>query len=95
MNYVIDLSREARLALKRMRAFDKRPVEAAIKGLAIDPRPKKSILLTRQYKGLGIRRYTVGKWRIIYKIDEIDKIVFIREVRLKTGPETYDNLDTN
>lgn len=95
MNYVIDISRDARQSLKRMRAFDKRPVEAAIKELATDPRPPKSILLTRQYKGMGIRRYTVGKWRIIYKIDEIDKVVFIREVRLKTGPETYHNLDTS
>jgi mRNA-degrading endonuclease RelE of RelBE toxin-antitoxin system len=44
---------------------------------------------------MGIRRLSVADWRIIYEVDEIDKIVLIRYVRLKTGPETYDNLATN
>ena len=78
-----------------MRVFDRRPVEAAIARLATNPRPRRSIELTGQYEGLGLRRLSVRKWRVIYEIDEIDKIVFNREVKLKTGPETYDNLDIN
>ena len=95
MSYTIDLSREAKRNLKGMRAFDRRPVEAALGRLARNPYPKKSIELGEEYEGMGIRRFTVRKWRIIYEVDEIDKIVFIKHVKLKIGPETYHNININ
>ncbi len=75
-----------------MKAYHRRPVQRAINKLATNPRPKKSEELGRKYKGRGIRRLPVGDWRIIYKIYEIDKLVFIKDVRFKTGPETYDDI---
>lgn len=95
VSYTIELSRQAKQDLKAMRAFDRRPVEAALARLASNPYPKRSEELTGEYEGMGIRRLPVKKWRIIYEIDEIYKIVFIKHVKLKKGPETYDNIDTN
>jgi mRNA-degrading endonuclease RelE of RelBE toxin-antitoxin system len=76
-----------------MKAYYKRPVQAAIKELAINPRPKKAELLKRKYK--GVYRLSVLGWRIIYRIDDYEKVVLIEDVKLKTGPETYENLDIN
>lgn len=58
-----------------MRVFDRRPVEAALGSLARNPYPPKSIELGEEYEGMGIRRFTVNKYRIIYEADEIDQIV--------------------
>ncbi len=95
MSYSIDLRPVARYNIKKMKAYHKRPIQAALKKLATNPRPKKAEELTRKYEGMGVYRLPVGDWRIIYQIDDYEKVVLIEDVRLKTGPETYHNLDIN
>lgn len=95
MSYLIDYAPKARRTLSKIKAYHKRPIQAAINKLATNPRPKRSIELTGQYQGMGLRRLSVKKWRVIYEIDDIDRIVLIKEIRPKIGPETYHNLDTN
>jgi mRNA-degrading endonuclease RelE of RelBE toxin-antitoxin system len=41
----------------------------------------------------GCYRIRLQKWRIIYRVDEGDGVVVLLRVRLKTGPETYRDLE--
>lgn len=95
MSYLIDYTPRAKRSLAKIKAYHKRPIQAAIAKLATNPRPRRSIELTGQYQGVGLRRLSVKKWRVIYEIDDIDKIVLIEDVRLKTGPETYHDIDAD
>lgn len=62
-----------------------------IESLASEPYPAKSVQLREPYSRLY--RIPLDKWRVIYEIDEIEKIVYIRYVKVKTGPETYEGLE--
>ncbi len=53
-------------------------VRAKIKALAIDPRPERSKKLRGSQKGWRIR---VGDYRVLYQIDDAQKIVHIGAVR--------------
>ena len=38
-------------------------------------------------------RLRLDGWRIVYRVDDENQVVRILRVRLKTGPETYENLE--
>ncbi len=61
-----------------------------IKGLGNNPHPPGS----KELKDLpGRYRVHLDGWRIIYLLNEEDKIVTILDIMRKTGPETYEGLD--
>jgi mRNA-degrading endonuclease RelE of RelBE toxin-antitoxin system len=41
----------------------------------------------------GFYRLRLDGWRIIYRVDDDNQAVRILRVRLKTGPEVYENLE--
>jgi len=41
----------------------------------------------------GFYRLRLDGWRIIYRVDDENRVIRILRVRLKTGPETYENLE--
>lgn len=68
-------------ASKEFEALPKAIIErmrAKIKALAIDPRPEGSKKLRGSQKGWRIR---VGDYRVLYQIDDAQKIVHIGAVR--------------
>jgi mRNA interferase RelE/StbE len=60
-----------------------------IQSLAQEPRPAGSKELQDQP---GLYRIRLDRWRIIYQIDDENQIVTLLRIRLKTGPETYEDL---
>jgi mRNA-degrading endonuclease RelE of RelBE toxin-antitoxin system len=75
-----------------LRSYDKRPITAALQQLEYNPYPPKTTELGPPYEGLGYYRIWVGKWRIIYSVDDNAYEVFVLRILKKTGPETYHNL---
>lgn len=69
----------------RFRALD------IINSLANDPYPPRSKQLrdplTRYH------RIPLEKWRILYEVREAIQEIAIHRVKLKTGPETYEDLE--
>lgn len=58
--------------------------------LAEQPRPRGA----KELRGLPNRyRLWLNGWRIIYRVDEPDKVVLVLRVRHKEGPETYEGLE--
>ncbi len=53
--------------------------------------PPEAIELERELGGLF--KIKLDRWRIIYTFNEDAGIVFIIGIRLKTGTETYEDLD--
>jgi len=62
-----------------------------IKAFADDPRPTG----TKELRGNpGIYRLRLEQWRIIYRVDDDGELVSLIRVPRKTGPETYENLES-
>jgi mRNA-degrading endonuclease RelE of RelBE toxin-antitoxin system len=59
--------------------------------LAEDPTPPRA----RELRGLPKRyRLPLLQWRLIYRVDEAAQTVLILTVRLKAGPETYQDIES-
>ncbi len=71
--YTIVVTRQARRAIDRLPTAIFGRVQAAIDALANDPRPHGSIML---HEALGWR-IRVGPYRIIYEIDDVERVVTI------------------
>ena len=41
----------------------------------------------------GFYRLRLDGWRIVYRVDDENQVVRVLRVQLKTGPETYENLE--
>jgi mRNA interferase RelE/StbE len=65
-------------------------VRRAIESLAVQPRPAGAKELRERP---GRYRLRLDRWRLIYRIDEADGVVLILRVRVKTGPETYLDIE--
>lgn len=60
-----------------------------IEGLERNPRPAAA----KELRDLpNYYRLWLDGWRIIYVVDDAIQVVWVVAVRLKTGPETYENL---
>jgi mRNA interferase RelE/StbE len=90
VSYRVRLSNEAKHALASMPGRYRQRARRTIEGLAGQPRPAGAKELRDRP---GIYRLHLNGWRIIYQIDEDAGIVWIIGIRMKTGPETYANLD--
>lgn len=90
MNYRLKYTQEARRSLRSLPGQYRQRAKRIIEGLARRPRPAG----VRELRDPpGVYRLYLNGWRIIHQIDEDAAIVRIVGVRLKTGPETYENLD--
>jgi mRNA interferase RelE/StbE len=82
----IELRRKAQHALDRLPKSDFEAVIEAVKGLADTPRPKG----VEKIKRAGLWRIRQGDYRIVYSIDDKQKIVII--LRIGHRREIYRSL---
>ena len=84
MNYRIVMDPPALKALKRLDPPARRRIEAAINGLADNPRPRGCKKLT----GIEAWRIRVGDWRIVYSI--ADDVLIVLVVRIGHRRDVYE-----
>ena len=76
MNYELEVLRRAQRALARLPQRDYERVRDAIRALADEPRPPGC----RQLTGREGWRIRVGRYRVIYEIDDTVRIVTVLDV---------------
>ncbi|MBI2876186.1 MAG: type II toxin-antitoxin system RelE/ParE family toxin [Candidatus Tectomicrobia bacterium] len=91
MNYRIKYTDEAKRALHTLPGRYRQRARRIIEGLAIDPRPATAKELRDRP---GRFRVRLNGWRIIYRVDDEEQVVTILAIRIKKGPETYHNLES-
>lgn len=79
-------SRRVQRELDAIPQADYRRVFAAIQALAVDPRPSGSVQLDT-----NIYRIRVGRFRVIYHVDERARVVSVGGVR-RRSEDTYRNI---
>jgi mRNA interferase RelE/StbE len=83
--YRVDLlDRRTRRQLDRVREPDFGRISKAILGLEDDPRPPRC----RKLRGVQGWRIRVGTWRVIYHINDRERVVTIVEIR-RRREDTY------
>jgi mRNA interferase RelE/StbE len=92
MSYRIDYSDEARRNLRSVPGNYRQRLRRIIELLADNPRPPQAKELRHNRNGY---RISLGPWRLIYRVSDEEQPVFIAAVRLKRGPETYDDVPWN
>jgi len=90
VRYQIDYTDEARRALRRLPGNYRQRIKRLIESLMTDPRPRQAKELREMPDRYRIR---VDDWRIIYWIQDETVMILILDVRFKTGPETYAELE--
>lgn len=73
MNYTLVIERRAQKALARIEQRDRGRIADAIRGLALDPRPRGVKKLT----GRDAYRLRVGEYRILYEIEDDQLVVLV------------------
>jgi mRNA-degrading endonuclease RelE of RelBE toxin-antitoxin system len=91
VSYRIRYTEEAKDALKEVPGNYRQRLRREIEALAYEPRPPHA----QPLRGDTPHRYKIrlDRWRLIYRVLEDEETIRILRIRLKTGPETYDNLD--
>ncbi|MBV7334645.1 type II toxin-antitoxin system RelE/ParE family toxin [Chloroflexi bacterium TSY] len=89
MRYQLEWPKHIRRLLRSLPTRLRREIVEVIQDLCEDPRPVDSEPLFRELTGLY--RIRVDGWRVIYSIDEEDKVVKIETVRPR-DENTYLNL---
>jgi mRNA interferase RelE/StbE len=85
--YKVELSREARRFFERAAATLQRRLDKCFDQLKANPRNAAAAKpLAGKFKGLY--RYRVGDYRIIYRVDEQRRMVFV--LRIAHRSEAYD-----
>lgn len=65
-------------------------IRQVITSLAQEPRPREA----RELRDApGSLRIALARWRVIYRVDDASQTVVVLAVRVKTGPETCDDLE--
>ena len=90
MRYQIDYTDDARRALRRLPGNYRQRIKRLIESLATNPRPRQAKELREMPERYRIR---VDDWRIIYWIQNETIMILILDIRFKTGPETYTELE--
>jgi mRNA interferase RelE/StbE len=73
LNYTLVIERRAQKALARIEQRDRGRIADAIRGLALDPRPRGEKKLT----GRDAYRLRVGEYRILYEIEDDWLVVLV------------------
>lgn len=76
MKYTLVIERRAQKALARIEQRDRARIADAIRGLALDPRPRGVKKLT----GRDAYRLRVGEYRILYEIEDDRLVVLVVDV---------------
>lgn len=85
MDYTVQLETSAERDLKRLTGELLRRIDAALRSLARNPRPRGAIKLQgREGEGWRIR---VGNYRILYTVDDERRIVSV--YRIRPRPTAY------
>jgi mRNA interferase RelE/StbE len=84
--YKIELRRLAQSALDKLPQRDFKAVLETVKDLAESPRPKG----VEKLKGTGLYRVRQGDYRVVYSIDDAQKLVIV--VRIGNRKEIYRSL---
>ena len=89
MNYQIDLPAAARKDIINLPGHVRAQAKELIRALGANPRPARAKELRGQS---GIYRiWLAGRWRIVYAVDDEQRLIRILRVRLKESID-YDNL---
>jgi mRNA-degrading endonuclease RelE of RelBE toxin-antitoxin system len=92
MSYQIELGEEARREMRAVLGNYRQRIRRLIDTLEDNPRPRRAKLLREH---TNVYRISLDRWRVIYVIeDDLERITIIR-VRVKTGPEIYQDLPLN
>jgi len=77
--YQVSLSEDAQRAFEKAQAPLQRRLDRCFALLAAEPRQHPNI---RRLKGelAAYHRYRVGDWRVLYRIDEVQKIVWVAAI---------------
>jgi mRNA-degrading endonuclease RelE of RelBE toxin-antitoxin system len=89
--YRLRYTDEARLALRHVPGNYRQRLRREIETLAITPRPPHALLLDSESPDRY--RIRLDRWRLIYGIHDDDSSIRILRIRLKAGPETYEDLE--
>jgi mRNA interferase RelE/StbE len=95
--YRVLVEKQAEKDVRQLPGHVRQRVRRIIRSLGDDPRPEG----TKELRDLpGYYRISLDKWRIIYHIEEEEIegedgvfTVIVLRVPLKTGPETYEDLE--
>jgi mRNA interferase RelE/StbE len=88
--YRIRVASTAERELRRLPGHVRQRARRMIQDLAREARPGDAKELREKS---GFYRLRLDGWRIIYRVDDDNQAVRILRVRLKTGPEVYENLE--
>lgn len=90
MAYRLRITATAQSEILRLPGHLRQRARRVVSELAEQPRPRGA----KGLRGLPNRyRLWLNSWRIIYRVDEADKVVLIVRVRHKEGPDTYAGLE--
>ena len=91
MSYRLRYSEEVRHTLRSLPGFHRQQVRRLLEALPENPHPPRSGPLREGIpNGYRIR---LGRWRIIYQVDDDEQTIYVLAIRRKAGPETYEHLD--
>ena len=90
MRYQINYADEARRSLRTLPGNYRQRIRRLVESLADEPRPRQAIELRDMPNRYRIR---VDHWRLIYRIYDDEIVVLVLDIRYKTGPETYDEIE--
>ncbi len=76
MAYSVGVERRAQKQIARLSTVMRDRVEAALRALADDPRPRG----TRELQGREGRRLRVGDYRVVYEVDDDQRVVTVLQV---------------
>ena len=88
--YRIRIATTADREIRRLPGHVRQRARRAIQELAQEARPGDAEELREKS---GFYRLRLDGWRIVYRVDDENQVVRILRVRVKTGPETYENLE--
>ncbi|MEK6893227.1 MAG: type II toxin-antitoxin system RelE/ParE family toxin [Nanoarchaeota archaeon] len=78
--YFVEISQNAQRFLDKLDAHIKERIEDALRRLENNPVPSDSKFIGRDNDGEKIFRYRIGDFRVLYLVNEEDKIVLIAKV---------------
>ena len=89
MPYRVRVSAVAEDDIRRLPGNVRQRIRRLVGALAGEPRPSRA----RELRGMaGLFRLRVDDWRVIYAVDDRDRVVVVLAVRRKSGPETYEEI---
>ena len=87
MSYQVRLRQAAQKQLDRLTGRDYQAVARAISALEQEPRPKR----VRKLAESSLWRIKVGQYRVVYNINDEERLVIVVRVARRTG-DTYKRL---